>query len=129
MLVMKEPEFDAYCKVTYVIDDAVGSNVADEGYFSEDDLPVDEMDEVPDEWLNSHLMDDTVTVTSTVSPTSKYMVEEVDHYFVVDDYAGQVDKDFIEAPAELSGYILHESVMTGLCKPTKSSGDEPLFNC
>jgi hypothetical protein len=74
MLVKNKPEFDAYCKVTYVIDDAVGSEVADEGYFSDDDLPVDEMDEVPDEWFHSHLMDDTATVSPTITPTSKYMV-------------------------------------------------------
>jgi hypothetical protein len=60
------------------------------------------------------------------------MVDEVYHDFVVDDYVGQVDKDSIEAPAALSGLVstnsLHESLTTGLCKPTKSSGDEPLFN-
>ena len=39
MLVTNEPEFDNYCKDTYVIDDDAGiSEVADEGYFSEDDL-------------------------------------------------------------------------------------------
>ena len=77
MLVTNEPEFDAYCKDTYVIDDAVGSEVANEGYFSEDDLPVDEIDEVPDEWFNSHLMDDTATVSPTITPTSKNMVQSL----------------------------------------------------
>jgi hypothetical protein len=100
MLVTKEPEFDAYCKETYVFDDAIGNKVADEGYFSEDDLPVDEMDEVSDEWFHSHLMDDTATVTPTITPTNKYMVEEVYHDFAVDDNVGQVDQDSIEAPAE-----------------------------
>ena len=77
MMVTNEPEFDNYCKDTYVIDDDAGiSEVADEGYFSEDDLPVDEMDEVPDEWFHSHLMDDTATVSPTITPTSKYMVDD-----------------------------------------------------
>ena len=60
------------------------------------------------------------------------MVKEVDLDFVVDDYVGQVNKDSIEAPAELPGLLstdsLHEAVMTGLCNPTKSYGDEPPFN-
>jgi hypothetical protein len=115
MLVTNEPEFDEYCKDTYVIDDDAGiSEVANEGYFSEDDLPVDEMDEVPDEWFHSHLMDDTATVSSTFTPTSKNivnepeeneeMIDEVHQDFVVEEGVGQeiideVDHDFVVAKA------------------------------
>jgi hypothetical protein len=55
--------------------------------------------------------------------------EEVDDKFVVDD---QVNKDSIEAPGKITGLpstdSLHEAMTTGLCKPTKSSGNEPRFN-
>ncbi len=55
--------------------------------------------------------------------------EEVDDEFLVDN---QVNKDSIEAPAKITGFpstdSLHEAIMTGLCKPTKSSGNEPRFN-
>jgi hypothetical protein len=48
---------------------------------------------------------------------------------VVDD---QVNQDSIEAPAKITGLpstdSLHEAITTGLCKPTKSSGNEPRFN-
>ena len=67
---MQEPEFDAYCKETYVIE-GVGNEVADEGYFSKDDLPVEEINEVPDEWFHCHLMYDIATVTPTITPASK----------------------------------------------------------
>jgi hypothetical protein len=57
------------------------------------------------------------------------MDEEVDHDFVVDDYVGQVNKDSIEAPVKITGLpstdSLYEAITTGLCKPTKSSGNEP----
>jgi len=41
----------------------------DDGYFTGDDLPVDEMNEVTDKWFESHLMDDCpiVDTPSTVS--------------------------------------------------------------
>ena len=39
----------------------------DGGYFSDDELPADETGEVTDEWLLSHLMDDTSSVASDKS--------------------------------------------------------------
>ncbi len=68
MLVTNEPKFDTYCKENYILEDEVNEvtdddDLDDSGYFSEDDLPVEEMDEVSDEWFMSHLMDDTDTDT------------------------------------------------------------------
>ncbi len=97
---------------------------------------------MPDEWFHSHLMDDPATVSPTFTPKSKNMVnepedneemiDEVDHDFVIEECIGQVHKDSIEASMELPGLLspdsLHEAVTTELCKPTKTSGDDPLFN-
>ena len=156
--VTKEPDFEQFCQQNYFVIDCNDNNKEedaniDDDYFSEDELPPHETNEVADEWLFSHLMDDTSTIASDKSSRrsgknaitddvdanaesdpedNEEMVEEVDINFVVDDYVEQVNKDFIEAPAELPGLLstdsLHEAVTTGLCKPTKSSGDEPRFN-
>ncbi len=59
MLVTVEPEFDVYCKENYQLEDDINKVTDDDnnGYFSEDDLPLDEMNEVADEWFEDHLMD------------------------------------------------------------------------
>ena len=112
MLVTSDPEFETYCKENYILEDGINEVTEDDdaGYFSEDDLPVDEMDEVPDEWFHSHLMDDTATVSSTFTPTSKNIVnepeeneeiiDEVHQDFVVEEGVGEeiideVDHDFV----------------------------------
>ncbi len=71
MLVTSEPEFEAYCKENYILaDDMNIVSDADEdtdgGYFSNIDLPVEQMNEVSDDWFMSHLMDDTATVSCKV---------------------------------------------------------------
>jgi hypothetical protein len=68
MLVTNEPEFDTYCKENYILQDEFNKvtdddDLDDSGYFSEDNLPVEEIDEVSDECFMSHLMDDTDTDT------------------------------------------------------------------
>jgi hypothetical protein len=59
MLVTIEPEFDVYCKENYQLEDDINKVTDDDndGYFSGDDLPLDEMNEVSDEWFEDHLMD------------------------------------------------------------------------
>jgi hypothetical protein len=66
--VTQEPEFKQFCKENYfIIDDHEDDNKCwedfkdkdDDGYFTDNELPPDENNEVSDEWLLSHLMDDT----------------------------------------------------------------------
>jgi hypothetical protein len=59
MLVTIEPEFDIYCKENYHLEDDINEVTDDDnnGYFSEDDLPLDEMNEVSDERFEDHLKD------------------------------------------------------------------------
>ena len=47
----------------------------DSRYFSDDDLPVEEMNEVSDDWFMSHLMDDTASVTPAKSDTRSHKKE------------------------------------------------------
>jgi hypothetical protein len=89
MLVANEPDFDSYCRENYIIDDDDvynGNEVTDkdgdhednDGYFSEDELPLDEMDEVDDDYFYEHLMDNTATITlSMTSRKKKEKKEEV----------------------------------------------------
>ena len=69
MLVTSDPEFETYCKENYILEDAINEVTEDDdvGYFSEDDLSLDEMNEVSDEWFESHLMDDCAIVTPAKS--------------------------------------------------------------
>jgi hypothetical protein len=73
MMVTTEPEFDVYIRENYVLeDDSNEVELEDDdnnGYFSEDDLPLDEMNEVTDEWFESHLMDGCSIVTPAKSVT------------------------------------------------------------
>ena len=57
------------CKENYHLEDDINEVTDDEidGYFSEDDLPLDEMNEVSDEWFESHLMDGCAIVTPAKS--------------------------------------------------------------
>jgi hypothetical protein len=61
MLVTIEPEFDIYIQENYDLEDDINEvdfeDYDDTGYFSGDDLPIDEMNEVTDEWFESRLMD------------------------------------------------------------------------
>jgi hypothetical protein len=81
MLVTSEPEFEAYCKDNYILEDDTMNIVSyadeevDSGYFSDDDLPVEEMNEVSDDWFMSHLMDDTASVTPAKSDTRSHKKE------------------------------------------------------
>ena len=72
MLVTHEPEFNTYCKEHYITEDDINEvtdhDDSDFGYFSEDDLPLSEMDEVSDEYFDSHLLDDTDGVDDRKSP-------------------------------------------------------------
>jgi hypothetical protein len=130
----------------------------DDGYFSDDELPQDETDEVTNEWLLSHLMDDTSSVASAKSSCISEKkappddvggdTEEVDLDFVVDDDdVGSMAEDYVE-PAQHSSPLLHtnsfdkavttnmckatlsfdDAVRSNMCKETKSSGDEPPYN-
>ena len=142
----KEPDFEQFCQQNYFVDDNNKEKDTND-YFSDDELPPNETNEVADEWLDSHLMDDTSTIASDKSSRksgndaipdnvdanadsdpedNEEMVKEVDHNFLVDDYVGQVNKDSIEAPAELPGLLSINS--TNIVKATKSSGDEPPYN-
>ncbi len=142
--VTKEPDFEQFCQQNYFIIDCDDNNKeedanVDDDYFSDDELPPHETNEVADEWLFSHLMDDMSTIASDKSSwqsgknaitddvdanaeanpkDNEEMVEEVDHNFVVDNYVGQIKKDSIEALPELPGLLstdsLHETVTTGL---------------
>jgi hypothetical protein len=55
MLVTIEPEFDIYIQENYDLEDDINEvdfeDYDDTGYFSGDDLPIDEMNEVTDEWF------------------------------------------------------------------------------
>ena len=59
MMVTSDPEFHAYCKENFIMDDSIDNRPDDndDGYFSKDNISVNEMEEVSDEWFNSHLMD------------------------------------------------------------------------
>lgn len=63
MLVTHEPQFNTYWKENYITEDDINkvkdNDDSDSAYFSEDDLPVSQMDGVSDEYFDSHLMDDT----------------------------------------------------------------------
>ena len=80
MRVTNDIDFGIYVKEHYILDDEADSasknEDVDSGYFSEDDLPLDEMDEVSDEWFDEHLMDDTnvITPTKTGSPFEENIV-------------------------------------------------------
>ncbi len=65
MLVTSEPKFGIYCKENYILEEDINKVTEDDnnGYFSEDDLSLDEINEVSDEWFESHLMDDCAIVT------------------------------------------------------------------
>jgi len=86
MLVSNEPDFDAYCRENYIIDDDDVDNdneVTDDdggedndGYFSEDEIPLDKMEEVDDDYFYEHLMDNTATVTVTPSMSSRKKKEK-----------------------------------------------------
>jgi hypothetical protein len=76
---------------------------------------------------------DDVEANAEADPEdNEEMVKEVDLDFVVGNYVGKVNKDSLEAPAELPALLstdsLHEAVTTGLCKPTNNSGEEPPYN-
>jgi hypothetical protein len=75
MMVTIEPEFEKYCQETYILDNDEEDDIhkvqdeEDCGYFYDDDVPIQEMSEVSDEWFLTHLMDDTDIPTKT--PESK----------------------------------------------------------
>ena len=123
--VTKEPDFEQFCQQNYFVIDCNDNNKEedsniDDDYLSDDELSPPETNEVADEWLWSHLMDDTSSIASDKSswrsgkntipddvdanadsdPDNEEMVEEVDLNFVVGDYVGKVNKDSLEAPAE-----------------------------
>ena len=74
MRITNDIDFSIYVKEHYILDDEADSasknEDIDSGYFSKDDLLLDEMDEVSDKWFDEHLMDDTdvITPTKTGSP-------------------------------------------------------------
>ncbi len=69
MLVSGEPEFEKYCNKTYILGDDEEDDIHkvshddDCGYFSDNDLPIQDMTEVSNEWFVSHLMDNTDMTT------------------------------------------------------------------
>ena len=79
MNVTNDPEFEEFCRENYFIVDGNEDDTNnegglneedapdndDDGYFSDDELPQDETDEVTDEGFLSHLMDGTSSVAST----------------------------------------------------------------
>ena len=70
MKVTNDPDFSVYVQEHYIIDeedDESQKEDVDSGYFSDKKLPLDEMDEVLDEWFDDHLMDDTAVVTRNKS--------------------------------------------------------------
>ena len=70
MKVTSDKEFEEYCREHYVLDDDIESDdneEQDSGYFSEEELPSDEQDEVNDVYFDAHLMDDTAIVTPSNS--------------------------------------------------------------
>jgi hypothetical protein len=84
MKVTNDPEFEEFCRENYVIDGGNEDDINneggfkeeddnDDGYFSDDELPQDETDEVTDEWLFSHLMDDTSSVASAKSSCGRVL--------------------------------------------------------
>jgi len=147
MKVTNDPQFEEFCRENYFIvdsneelneEDAPDND--DDGYFSDDELPQDETDEVTDEWLLSHLMDGTSSVTSAKSSSRSAKKappddvggdtdEEVDFDFVVDDDdVGSMVEDYVE-PAQHSSPLLHtnsfvdKAVTTNMCKATLSFDD------
>jgi hypothetical protein len=155
MKVTNDPEFEEFCRENYVIVDGnkdgtnnegemKEENDNDDGYFSDDELPPDETGEVTDEWLLSHLMDDTSSVASAKSSCRSEKKappddvggetdEEVDLDFVVDDNdVGSMVEDYVE-PAQHSSPLLHtksfdKAVSTNMCKATKSFDDAVRIN-
>ena len=70
MKVTSDKEFEEYCREHYVLDNDIESDDSEEqdsGYFSEEELPSDEQDEVNDVYFDAHLMDDTAIVTPSNS--------------------------------------------------------------
>ncbi len=74
----KDLDFEQFARQNYLIVDgneddtnneggSKEENDNDDGYFSGDELPTDKTGEVTDEWLLSHLMDDTSSVASDKS--------------------------------------------------------------
>ncbi len=67
MKITNDSEFKVYCSEHYCVDsDDDLQHHADEdnsGYFSDEELPPDEMDEVSNDWFNAHLMDGTAVIT------------------------------------------------------------------
>jgi IS30 family transposase len=150
MKVTNDPEFEEFCRENYVIEDGnedytdnegglKEEDDDDSGYFSDDELPPDETDEVTDEWVLSHLMDDTSSVASAKSSCKSGKKappddaggetdEEVDCDFVVDDDdVGSMVEDYVE-PAQLFSPLLHANsfdmaVSTNMCEATNSFDD------
>ena len=142
MKVTNDPEFEEFCRENYFIVDGNEDDTNnegglneedapdndDDGYFSDDELPQDETDEVTDEWLLSHLMDDTSSVASAKSSCISAKKappddvggdnEEVDLDFVVDDdYVGSMmAEDYVE-PAQ------HSSLSAKKAPPDDVGGD------
>ena len=73
MKVTGDTEFNEFCKANYILDTDEEEEEEDDlandasGYFSEDDLPADEMDEVDDDYFNAHLLDHLPVITPTKS--------------------------------------------------------------
>lgn len=86
MLLTSEPEFEAYCKDNYILEDDKNITVShadedmDSGYFSDDELPVEEMNEVSDEWFLSHLMDSTATDTPAKSHSRSHKEKTIQEF-------------------------------------------------
>ncbi len=84
MLVTIEPEFDVYIQENYELEDDINEvdfeDYDNDGYFSGDDLPIDEMNEVTDEWFESHLMDGCPIVdTPSTTPASHSKKDKKEH--------------------------------------------------
>jgi hypothetical protein len=70
MKVTNNPDFSVYVQEHYIIDkedDESQKEDVDSGYFSDEELPLDEMDKVSDEWFDDHLINDTAVVTPNKS--------------------------------------------------------------
>jgi len=111
MKVTSDPEFSEFCQTNYILDDAEEAEDDpandDSGYFSDDDLPADEADEVDDDEFYAHLMDDPPIITPTKSVKPASTVEdahemgnntswEPDDDNVATENAGQSDEENVD---------------------------------
>ncbi len=136
--VTQEPEFKQFCKENYfIIDDHEDDNKCwedfkdkdDDGYFTDNELPPDENNEVSDEWLLSHLMDDTSNLNCCLQQVfwqtwKKSMVyawteeniameEQIPVEFLVDDDMRPMVED-MWSQCHQHSFLLHFSTTTFL---------------